>query len=141
MRRRKETASTLRSCNLCGGIWAPLVLQMNEAGVTTTAQGWVQWQVTCERTIQAFWGVTPHCLWLFLLCGWSFVWCLVGLELSPACGTPPACLAPDCPCDATTRLTAPQPFPAPCEGTGSRFTFRVTVLPQKCNFKMKTSWE
>lgn len=69
-------------------------------------------EVTCERTIQAFWEVTPHCLQLFLLCGCSFVWCLVGLELPPARGTLPAWLAPDCPCDATIRPTVPQPFPA-----------------------------
>lgn len=111
MRRRKETISTSCPCHLCRGIWAPLVLQM-EVGVTTTAKGWLQWhprllEVTCERTIQAFWAVTSHCLQLFLLCGWSFVWCLVGLELPPACGTLPAWLAPDCPCGATIRPTAP----------------------------------
>lgn len=65
MRRRKEIVSTPCPCHLCRGIWALLVLQM-EVGVRTTAQGWVQWhprllEVTCERTIQAFWEVTPHC--------------------------------------------------------------------------------
>lgn len=111
MRKRKETVSTSCPCHLCRGIWAPLVLQM-EVGVTTTAKGWLQWhprllEVTCERTIQAFWAVTSCCLPLFLLYGWSFMWCLVGLELPPACGTLPAWLAPDCPCGATIRPTAP----------------------------------
>lgn len=83
MRRRKETVSTLCPCHVCRGIWAPLALQM-EVGVTTTAQGWVQWhprilEVTCERAIQIFRTFLSYCLQLFLLlagplCGVLWGW-------------------------------------------------------------------
>lgn len=141
MRRRKETVSTLCPCHLCRGIWAPHVLQM-EVEITTTAQWHLRLlEFTCERTIQAFWEVTPCCLQLFLPCGLS----LGGVSWGWSCHQPVGHCQPSFLLTAHVMPLSGQQFPslslhlvraqdAACKSRG-------TILPQKGNFKIKASRE
>lgn len=91
-------------------------------------------EVTPARTIQAFWEIKPHSLQSCPVHGWSFPWCLVGPELSPACRTllvELGCAVPAGPTHVMppSSQQLPRSSPAPCVGCRIDYEPRGTVLP------------